>query len=62
MGARLVVSGEASFFAESATQPARRSGKREEGSGKREKRDRRDLSIGGDANVIERQVDDSARS
>ena len=38
------------------------SGAREAGRGKWERRNRRDLSIGGMANVVERQCDDSAGS
>jgi hypothetical protein len=65
-GARWVVSAEVSFFEESATQAVKRSGKREAGRGKGEegrgKSCRRDLSIGGMANVVERRYNESARS
>jgi hypothetical protein len=58
-GARCVVSAVVSFFEESTTQAARRSGRREAGRGKS---CRRDLSIGGMANVVERRYNESARS
>jgi hypothetical protein len=65
-GARCVVSAVVCFFEESTTQAVRRSGRREAGRGKGDagsgKSCRRDLSIGGMANVVERRYNESARS